>query len=116
MIVSDSPREVLSLWHGRMVVGRTWHGRAGRTIAEIADDVARRHGVSVGDLKSPARYRHIVRARQEAMYLAYQERRPDGRRVYSLLQIGRWFGGRDHTTALFGVRRHEGRLAAEPRP
>jgi len=95
-----------------MAVDRTFYGRIGRTIDDIAADVAAKYRISVKDLKSQARFRTIAWPRQEAMFLAYQERRADGRRVYSLPQIGLWFGGRDHTTALFGIRRHEERMRA----
>ena len=53
------------------------------------------------DLMSPNRARNIVRPRQMAMYLCkkYTTR--------SLPEIGRKFGGRDHTTILHGVRKIE---------
>lgn len=50
-------------------------------------------------LRSPCRKAHLVRARHIAMYLA------KALTVYSLPEIGRRFGDRDHTTALHGVRK-----------
>lgn len=106
------PVTVLSLWKGHIVVSRLPTGRVGMNLAQIAEAVARKHRISVKDLKGAYRGRTVAWPRQEAMWLAYQEVWPDGRHVYSLPQIGRYFGGRDHTTALHGVRRHQQRLDA----
>lgn len=73
---------------------------------EIASEVAERHELTLEDLRGPSRYRTVAWARQEAMALI----RAEGR--YSYPQIGRFFGGRDHTTILVGVRHHEARQAA----
>jgi len=56
-------------------------------------------GVSAKDLRSSNRKRHYARARQVAMFLARELTEA------SLPMIGREFGGRDHTTVLFGARR-----------
>lgn len=79
----------------------------GLAIKRIIAEVAERHGFTPEALTGQSRSARIVRARQEAMWLAYQERWPDGRRVYSLPQIGAFFGGRDHTTVIHAIRRHE---------
>ena len=50
------------------------------------------------DLLSPRRARDIVRPRQIAMYLCKQLT------TRSLPEIGRKFGGRDHTTVIHAVR------------
>ncbi|WP_456705579.1 helix-turn-helix domain-containing protein [Bradyrhizobium sp. USDA 4452] len=57
--------------------------------------------ITMADLKSARRTALVVRARQLAMYLA--------KRVTSksLPEIGRRFGGRDHTTVLHAVRKIE---------
>jgi chromosomal replication initiator protein len=49
----------------------------------------------------PKRVRTIARPRQVAMYLSKQLT------TRSLPEIGRRFGGRDHTTVMHGVRRIE---------
>ena len=64
--------------------------------------VARHYNVSKADLLSSRRTRTIVRPRQIAMYLA-KVLTPR-----SLPEIGRRFGGRDHTTVLHAVRKIEG--------
>ncbi len=81
---------------------------------EIVEEVAARHNLNPRDLTGPMRFKSIVRARFEAMWLIYEERHPDGRRVYSLPQVGAYFN-RDHTTVLYALRRYEqrtGRMAA----
>jgi chromosomal replication initiator protein len=57
--------------------------------------------VRLSDLIGPKRVRTIARPRQIAMYLAKQLT------PRSLPEIGRRFGGRDHTTIMHGVRRIE---------
>jgi len=69
------------------------------TIDEIQKKVAEHYKVRVSDLSSSRRARTIARPRQVAMYLSKQltER--------SLPEIGRKFGGRDHTTVMHAVRK-----------
>lgn len=71
-------------------------------IEEIQRIVARRYNVSRGDLLSSRRTANVVRPRQIAMYLAKTLT------LRSLPEIGRRFGGRDHTTVLHAVRKIEG--------
>ncbi len=66
----------------------------------IRKDVAQAHGVTLGEMDGPRRERRIVNARHEAMARVYVEC-PE----LSLPEIGRMFGGRDHTTALWAVKR-----------
>jgi chromosomal replication initiator protein len=68
---------------------------------DIQRVVARHYNVSKADLLSSRRTRTIVRPRQIAMYLA-KVLTPR-----SLPEIGRRFGGRDHTTVLHAVRKIE---------
>ena len=70
-------------------------------IEDIQKVVARQFNVSKNDLLSNRRTRVIVRPRQIAMYLA-KIMTPR-----SLPEIGRRFGGRDHTTVLHAVRKIE---------
>ncbi|MFN3280265.1 MAG: chromosomal replication initiator protein DnaA [Tabrizicola sp.] len=71
------------------------------TIAEIQRKVAEHYNVRLSDLIGPKRLRTIARPRQVAMYLA-KHLTPR-----SLPEIGRRFGGRDHTTIMHGVRKIE---------
>jgi chromosomal replication initiator protein len=68
-------------------------------IEDIQRIVAKHHGVSRQDLVSARRTRNVVVPRQVAMYLA-KVLTPR-----SLPEIGRRFGGRDHTTVLHAVRK-----------
>ena len=63
--------------------------------------VARVYNVSRADLLSSRRTANVVRPRQVAMYLAKILT------LRSLPEIGRRFGGRDHTTVLHAVRKIE---------
>ena len=75
-------------------------------IEEIQKLVATHYNVSRSDLLSARRTAAVVRPRQIAMYLAKVLT------LRSLPEIGRRFGGRDHTTVLHAVRKIEG-LAAK---
>lgn len=71
------------------------------TIEEIQRKVAEHYNVRLSDMIGPKRVRTIARPRQVAMYLAKQLT------PRSLPEIGRRFGGRDHTTIMHGVRKIE---------
>jgi hypothetical protein len=73
----------------------------------IVRRVAARHGLDPDLLRGAGRTHAVCMARFEAMWTLYEARLPDGRRRFSLPQVGRLMGGRDHTTALHGVRRWE---------
>ena len=70
-------------------------------IEDIQRIVARHYNVSKTELLSNRRTRTIVKPRQIAMYLAKMMT------PRSLPEIGRRFGGRDHTTVLHAVRKIE---------
>lgn len=76
-------------------------------IEEIQRIVARHYNVSKQDLLSSRRTRIIVKPRQVAMYLAKMLT------PRSLPEIGRRFGGRDHTTVLHAVRKIEDLAGAD---
>ena len=71
------------------------------TIDEIMRKVSEHYNIRMSDLLSPRRNRTIARPRQVAMYLSKQLT------SRSLPEIGRRFGGRDHTTVLHAVRKVE---------
>lgn len=70
-------------------------------IEDILRIVSRHYKVPRNDLLSSRRSRDVVRPRQIAMYLA------KSLTSRSLPEIGRRFGGRDHTTVLHSVRKVE---------
>ncbi len=69
------------------------------TIEEIQKRVAQHFNVRMSDMHSARRARSVARPRQVAMYLAKQLT------SRSLPEIGRKFGGRDHTTVMHAVRK-----------
>ncbi|TNF20215.1 MAG: chromosomal replication initiator protein DnaA [Rhodobacteraceae bacterium] len=71
------------------------------TIEEIQRQVAEHYNIRLSELVGPKRVRIFARPRQVAMYLCKQLT------SRSLPEIGRRFGGRDHTTVMHGVRRIE---------
>ncbi len=71
------------------------------TVEEIQRKVSDYYNIRMSDIIGPKRLRSYARPRQVAMYLAKQLTRR------SLPEIGRRFGGRDHTTVMHGVRRIE---------
>ncbi|MPZ57099.1 MAG: chromosomal replication initiator protein DnaA [Rhizobiales bacterium] len=76
-------------------------------IEDIQRVVARQYSVSRSDLLSSRRTANVVRPRQVAMYLAKTLT------LRSLPEIGRRFGGRDHTTVLHAVRKIEGLVGSD---
>ncbi|WP_417430527.1 chromosomal replication initiator protein DnaA [Kiloniella sp.] len=71
------------------------------TIEEIQKKVAEHFNVRVSDMHSARRARAVARPRQVAMYLSKQLT------SRSLPEIGRKFGGRDHTTVMHAVKKVE---------
>ncbi|WP_126978865.1 chromosomal replication initiator protein DnaA [Frigidibacter oleivorans] len=71
------------------------------TVEEIQRKVAEHYNVRLSDLIGPKRVRTIARPRQIAMYLCKHMT------TRSLPEIGRRFGGRDHTTIMHGIRKVE---------
>ena len=69
------------------------------TIEEIQKRVAEHYSIRLADMHSPRRARLVARPRQVAMYLAKQLT------SRSLPEIGRKFGGRDHTTVMHADRK-----------
>ncbi len=71
------------------------------TVEEIQRKVSDYYNIRLSDIIGPKRLRSYARPRQVAMYLCKQLT------SRSLPEIGRRFGGRDHTTIMHGVRRIE---------
>jgi chromosomal replication initiator protein len=71
------------------------------TIDEIQKRVAEHYNIRLADMHSARRARAVARPRQVAMYLCKQLT------PRSLPEIGRKFGGRDHTTVMHAVRKIE---------
>ena len=68
------------------------------SVEEIQRRVAEHYNIRLSDMIGPKRLRNFARPRQVAMFLCKQLT------SRSLPEIGRRFGGRDHTTVMHGVR------------
>ena len=77
------------------------------TLDDIQKRVCEHYGVKLAELHGARRSRNIVRPRQIAMYLSKKLT------TRSLPDIGRAFGGRDHTTVLHAVQKVEELIKAE---
>jgi chromosomal replication initiator protein len=77
------------------------------TIDEIQKRVAEHFTIKMAEMTSSRRARMVARPRQVAMYLAKQLT------SRSLPEIGRKFGGRDHTTVMHAVRKIEELIASD---
>ncbi len=78
------------------------------SIEEIQKRVAEQFNIKVSDMHSARRARAVARPRQVAMYLSKQLT------THSLPEIGRKFGGRDHTTVMHAVRKIEELHSTDP--
>ena len=72
-------------------------------VRRIVMEVCEKHNVSPTEICSEHRSQRIVVARMEACYRLRKET------TWSLPRIGKFLGGRDHTTILHGVRKHAAR-------
>jgi chromosomal replication initiator protein len=79
------------------------------TIEQIQRKVAEFFGVKLSDLKAKNRTKAVAFPRQVAMYLARQLTHA------SLAEVGRAFGGKDHTTVLHAVDKIETLMKEDPR-
>ncbi len=106
-IETPIPNEVIQ--HAWTMIDRTPPVIFGNEVDRIQRAVVRFYpGVTKYDITSTRREKTVVLPRQVAMYLAKKLTRK------SLPDIGRRFGGRDHTTVLHSVRRIEERMKTDP--
>lgn len=80
--------------------------RSPHPCTRIISETAHEHDISREDLIGPSRRHHITRIRQLAMWRCRQA-------GFSLPVIGRYFGGRDHTTVIHAVRRIEAAMRGD---
>jgi hypothetical protein len=78
------------------------------TVHQIMRAVGATFNVRIPDLLAHDRREYIVLPRQVVMYVARQLTK------YSLPEIGRYLGGRDHTTVLYGLRKVTRLVADDP--
>lgn len=96
-------RVLLSLWKGQIV-----SVRPARLMADILNEVAAAHRISIERIKSTDRHREITHARFEACWKMRQA-------GHTFPAIGMFLGGRDHTSALHATRRYEELALGNPR-
>ena len=77
------------------------------SVEDIQKQVANHYNIKVSDMHSARRSRAVARPRQVAMYLS-KKFTPK-----SLPEIGRKFGGKDHTTVMHAVKRIDELMAAD---
>ena len=77
---------------------------------KILMEVAEKHKMPVGAFRSKSRTMPFINLRHEACYRLSTEL------GFSLMQIGRLMGNRDHTTVLNAIRRHKKILAEGYKP
>lgn len=96
-------RVFLSLWRGPIPLARA---RPPEPLFDICQTVGDAYGVTMEEIRGPRGPRQLHPARF-AFYHAAQ------RAGYSYPVIGRFCGGRDHSTVWDGVRRHAKRLSTD---
>ena len=79
------------------------------TVDRIIDEVARTYGVTADEIRGQRRSNQISAARQTAMYVV--------REITGMTQldIGREFGGRDHSTVVYALQQTAKTLQSDPR-
>ena len=79
------------------------------TIEKIISEVARTYNISPADIRSMKRSSNVSEARQTSMY-AIQEITGMTRQ-----EIGREFGGRDHSTVVYAIKQVKKQMEKDPR-
>jgi chromosomal replication initiator protein len=103
---TDLTKKPITVEMADEAVGQRLSPGAKTSIEDIQRKTAEFYKLDVRDFHSPQRARRVARPRQVAMYLSRKLT------TRSLPEIGRRFGGRDHTTVLHACRRIEA-LCAE---
>ncbi|MFO6466068.1 chromosomal replication initiator protein DnaA [Jannaschia sp. KMU-145] len=106
---ADLLKQPVSMAHAQEVLSDVLRSSQKKlTIDDIMKTTCEHYNLRMSDMTSARRSRTVARPRQMAMYLS-KKLTP---RSYP--EIGRKFGGRDHTTVLYAVRKIEELIAAEP--
>jgi chromosomal replication initiator protein len=105
---ADLTKKSVTLEEVEDAIGLKTSPTAKTSIEDIQRKTAEFYKLEVKDFHSPQRARRVARPRQVAMYLARKLT------TRSLPEIGRRFGGRDHTTVLHACRRIEALCGEDP--
>ena len=87
---------------------RRWLSTLGAPKRRFIEELAREDGFTISQIMSKTRVKKIVHARQRYMW-EVKRRWPD----ISYPELGRLFGGKDHTTAIHAVKMHNKRIDAD---
>lgn len=104
---NEEPAYWHCMWFYDLVFGQRRTPAEGPSVRRIQSVVAEAYGFSMVEFLADRRTMPLVLARQIAMHLA---KRMTGR---SLPEIGRRFGGRDHTTVIYAVNKIDRMLAGD---
>ena len=96
---ADLTKQPLTLASARHILGQASAAAKKVSIEYIQRKTAEFYKLELRDFQSPQRSRRVARPRQVAMFLARELT------MRSLPEIGKRFGGRDHTTVLHACRR-----------
>lgn len=96
---ADLTKQPLTLEAAKHILGQATVSAKKTSIEDIQRKTAEFYKLELRDFQSPQRSRRVARPRQVAMYLARELT------MRSLPEIGKRFGGRDHTTVLHACRR-----------
>jgi chromosomal replication initiator protein len=96
---ADLTKQPLTLEAAQQILGQTTVVARKTSIEDIQRKTAEFYKLELRDFQSPQRSRRVARPRQVAMFLARELT------MRSLPEIGKRFGGRDHTTVLHACRR-----------
>jgi len=96
---ADLTKQPLTLDAARHILGQATVAAKKTSIEDIQRKTAEFYKLELRDFQSPQRSRRVARPRQVAMFLARELT------MRSLPEIGKRFGGRDHTTVLHACRR-----------
>ena len=79
------------------------------TIEKIVSEVARTYNITPADIRSRKRSSNISAARKTAMYVVHEIT------GMTMQDIGKEFGGRDHSTVVYSISEVEKKIDADPR-
>jgi chromosomal replication initiator protein len=107
-VYADLTKKPMTLELAAEAVGNTGSPARKTSIEDIQRKTAEFYKIDLRDFHSALRSRKVARPRQVAMYLSRELT------MRSLPEIGRRFGGRDHTTVLHACRRIAELCATDP--
>lgn len=107
--VEPSPRRLIYRAHDAHVIAwQKWKASAGSPLRNYIQQRCEELGIPYEEMVGPRKTDDIASARRMLMWEIKRQVKPS----ISFPEIGRLFGGRDHTTALHAVRKHDAIMGA----